>query len=125
MSKVLWLCCVLMLSASAVWAQSSANKAANLTNVAFKEIYAKDCLKNLARHLSLNLALDESLKDAKVSLQVSDVTLAQAMEIVLVMRGWRAKQKEDGTILVYADDAEARKRYEKYADWTHFSHDKK
>ena len=124
MSKVFLLGCVLMLSASAAWAQNAPAKAANLTNVAFKEISAKESLKNLARNLSLNVSFDESLADAKIHLEVSDVTLAQAIEIILVMRGWRAKQKEDGTILVYADDAATRKRYEKYPDWTHRSQDK-
>jgi hypothetical protein len=119
MSKVFLLACVLMLCATAAWAQNAPAKAATLTNISFKEISAKESLKNLARNLSLNIAFDESLTDAKISFQVSDVTLAQAMDIVLVMRSWRAKQKEDGTILVFADDATSRKRFENYQDWTH------
>ncbi len=125
MSKVFLLACVLMLSATAAWAQNAPAKAANLTNVVFKDISAKESLKNLARNLSLNVAFDESLTDAKIHLQVSDVTLAQAMEIVLVMRGWRAKQKEDGTIMVYFDDAAARKRLANLPDWSSSTYEKR
>ena len=50
-----------------------------ITNVTFKDIDMKECLKNLARSMSLNVIFDDSVKSQKIAIELTDVTLARAL----------------------------------------------
>jgi general secretion pathway protein D len=71
-------------------------------------------IENLARQLDLNIIFDESFKDvAKYSLSLNDVTLAKALDMVLLQNKLIFEQVDRRTILVYADNPQNRLRMEK------------
>ena len=122
MTRMLWaLCFTMLFCAPAIWAQNklvAGDDASKLTNVSFKEIYGKDAIANLARHLELKLQFDETLKSKKISFEMKDIRLTQALAITLVLQDWRARQLPDGVLLIIPDTEEARKRNAQYPDWS-------
>ena len=75
-------------------------------------------IKNLGRQLALNVVFDESVKvRSKVRMELKDVTVAAALQIVFVQKDLRACWTEDNTILVYADTPELRERFAQYKLW--------
>ncbi|MGH9767895.1 MAG: hypothetical protein ACREAB_10720 [Blastocatellia bacterium] len=71
-------------------------------------------IQNLARQLGLNVIFDESFKDnTKFSLSLSDVTLAKALDLVLMQNKLLFEQADRRTIVIYADNQANRQRLEK------------
>jgi general secretion pathway protein D len=71
-------------------------------------------IENLARQLGLNVIFDESFKDNnKYSLALNDVTLARALDMVLLQNRLIFEQPDRRTIVIYADNPQNRQRMEK------------
>jgi general secretion pathway protein D len=69
---------------------------------------------NLAYQLNLNVIYDESFNDkGKFSLSLNDVTLANALDMVLLQNKLTFEQIDRRTIVVYADNQNNRQRLEK------------
>src|SRR5215510_3343514 len=69
---------------------------------------------NLARQLGLNVLFDESFKDTnKFSLSLNDVTLAKALDMLLVQTKHIFEPLDRRTIMIYADNQQNRARLEK------------
>src|SRR5215468_6622099 len=69
---------------------------------------------NLARQLGLNVLFDESFKDTnKFSLSLNDVTLAKALDMLLVQTKHIFEPLDRRTIMIYADNQVNRTRLEK------------
>ncbi|MGH9845043.1 MAG: type II secretion system protein GspD [Blastocatellia bacterium] len=74
----------------------------------------KVVIENLARQLGINVIFDESFKDAgKYSLTLNDVTLAKALDMVLLQNKLIFEQPDRRTIVIYADNPQNRLRMEK------------
>jgi general secretion pathway protein D len=74
----------------------------------------KVVIENLARQLNLNVIFDESFKDsAKYSLTLSDVTLAKALDMILLQNKLIFEQPDRRAIVIYADNPQNRQRMEK------------
>src|SRR5262245_25228465 len=74
-------------------------------------------IKTLCKQLSLTVIFDESVKDTKVHLEMSDVTIEEAIQVVLAQKSLRACWTGEKELLVYPDTEELRKRYDVYLQW--------
>ncbi|MCI0387482.1 MAG: hypothetical protein MOB07_01755 [Acidobacteria bacterium] len=69
---------------------------------------------NLARQLGLNVLFDESFKDmSRFTFSLNDVTLAKALDMLLVQTKHIFEQLDRRTIMIYADNQGNRQRLEK------------
>lgn len=86
-----------------------------LQRVEYKEgTSLKLVIENMARMLNLNVVFDESFKDNnKFSLALSDVTLAKAMDILMLQSKLIFEQADRRTLIVYADNPTNRQRLER------------
>jgi general secretion pathway protein D len=76
----------------------------------------KVVIDNLAHHLNLNVIFDDSFVDkGKFSLSLNDVTLADALDMVLMQNKLTFEQVDRRTIVVYTDNQANRQRLEKLA----------
>ncbi|MEP7343237.1 MAG: secretin N-terminal domain-containing protein [Acidobacteriota bacterium] len=71
-------------------------------------------IENLARLLNLNVVFDDSFKDtSKFSLSLNEVTLAKAMDILLMQNKLIFELADRRTLVVYADNQPNRQRLER------------
>jgi general secretion pathway protein D len=71
-------------------------------------------IENLANQLNLNVIFDDSFTDkGKFSLSLNDVTLANALDMVLMQNRLTFEQVDRRTVFVYADTPVNRQRLEK------------
>lgn len=80
--------------------------------ISFKETKFKSVVSNLGRQLELNVVFDESVKDTPVTIELTDVTIAKALDIIFKTYKFSFEQVDHRTILVYADNATNRPRFE-------------
>lgn len=96
-----------------------ANKARSKGDVAQtikfdRETSFKLAVSSLARQLGLNVVFDDSVKDSeKVALELQDVSLAKALDILLLQKKHTFEQVDRRTIFVYPDNGTNRPRFEK------------
>jgi hypothetical protein len=62
--------------------------------------------------LDLNVVFDESVKDSPVTIELNEVTMAKALDIILKIYKYSFEQVDNRTILVYADNPTNRPRFE-------------
>lgn len=86
-----------------------------IQRIEFKEATSlKLVIENLARQLNLNVIFDESFKDNnKFSLSLNDITLAKALDLLLLQGKLIFEQVDRRAIVVYADTLANRQRLEK------------
>lgn len=78
-------------------------------------------IENLSRQLGLNVIFDDSFKDsAKFSLTLTDVTLAKALDLVLLQSKHIFEPADRRTIVIYADNQANRQRLERLLVKTFF-----
>src|SRR5262245_9421344 len=76
---------------------------------------------NLARQLGLNVLFDDSFKDVnRFSFSLNDVTLARALDMLLIQTKLCFEQLDRRTIMIYADGMGNRQRLEKLLIKTFF-----
>ena len=85
-----------------------------LQQIKFKEgTSLKLVIANLASQLNLNVIFDESFKDTnKFSFSLTDVTLAKALDLLLLQNKLIFVQVDRRTIMIYADNPANRQRLE-------------
>jgi general secretion pathway protein D len=82
--------------------------------VTFKDTQFKAVVGTLGKQLGLNVVFDESIKDTqKVTVDLQDVTLAKALDIIMMQQKATFEQVDRRTIFVYADNGTNRPRFEK------------
>lgn len=85
-------------------------------DIIFKDIEFKDCVKNLARSLDLNVLFDESVRvQGKIQVELRGVTMAKAFDLILMQNKMTFEQVDRKTILVYADNTQTRQKFERAA----------
>jgi hypothetical protein len=103
------------------WAQKAAPPQTEklvLQDVTFKDVEAKDAIKNIGRTLKVNVVFDESVRvQGKLDLELREVTLEAALKIIMIQNKLRASWIEDNTIMVYADNAQLRQRFQEFKTW--------
>ncbi len=86
-----------------------------VTSVEFKEGSSlKMAITSLARQLGLNVVFDETFKDnPRFGLSLQNVTLAKALDIILIQNKLTFEQLDRRTILIYQDNQPNRQRMER------------
>nr|MDQ3013989.1 STN domain-containing protein [Acidobacteriota bacterium] len=86
-------------------------------NVVFKDSSQKAALAVLGKQLGLNVIFDDNVKEGKINIELTDVTLKAAMKIIFVQQRLQARLIEDKTIIIFPDNETIRRRYEQYKAW--------
>ena len=81
-------------------------------SINFKEAKLKTVVTNLGKQLGLNVVFDESIKDTQVSIDLNDVTVSRALDIIFKTYKCSFEQVDRRTILVYTDNPTNRPRFE-------------
>src|SRR5262245_47140403 len=83
------------------------------TNVKFTGTQLKSAIKTLTEPLKLNVVFDDSIRNDPVTMQMNDVTVARALDIVLMQKKLAFEQVDRRTIFIYPDNVNNRPRFEK------------
>lgn len=95
-------------------ASTSAPRQADLMqNIVYREMGFKTLASQLARQLGLNVIMDESVKDAKVALNLENTTTAKALDYLLLMSKHAFEQIDRRTLFIYQDNPTNRQRFER------------
>lgn len=91
------------------------NRSEVMQKIEYKEgTSLKLVLDSMARLLNLNLVFDESVKDTnKFSISLNEVSLAKALDILMLQNKLIFEQADRRTLIVYADNAPNRQRLER------------
>src|SRR5215468_4164820 len=85
--------------------------------ITFQNILAKAAISVLGKQMDLNVLFDETVREDRLSIELTDVTLEQALKIILEEKKLQARIMEDKTIIVFPDNEAKRKKYEQYELW--------
>ena len=108
----------LLLVISSGWAQTSEQKK-NASHIEFTDMPLKMVIKNLAKQLKFNVVFDDSFRDIpKYSLELEDVTLESAMNIILVQNKLSARMIEEHTLFISLDQEAIQSRLAAYPKWS-------
>lgn len=93
--------------------------------IAFQNILSKAAIAVVGKQMGLIVEFDETVKDDRLSIELTDVTLEQALKIILEEKKLQARIMEEKTIIVFPDNEAKRKKYEQYELWPPKSDEKK
>jgi hypothetical protein len=85
--------------------------------ISFQNILSKAAIAVVGKQMGLIVEFDETVKEDRLSIELTDVTLEQAMKIILESKKLQARIMEEKTIIVFPDNEAKRKKYEQYALW--------
>lgn len=88
-----------------------------MQNVAFKDAPQKSVINTLGKQLDINVVFDDSVKDAKVNIELQNVTLKAALRIVLIKQRLEARYLDDKTIIVFPENEASREKYKEHNPW--------
>jgi general secretion pathway protein D len=83
------------------------------TDIKYVGIPFKQVIKSLADPLRLNVVFDDSIRNDPVTVEVKDVTIATALDIVLMQKKCAFEEVDRRTIFIYPDNTNNRPRFEK------------
>src|SRR5262245_58214998 len=83
------------------------------TNVKFAGTALKQAIKSLTEPLKLNVVFDDSIRNDPVTIEMNDVTVSRALDIVLMQKKLAFEQVDRRTIFIYPDNVNNRPRFEK------------
>src|SRR5215470_12073185 len=83
------------------------------TNVKFTGTQLKQAIKTLTEPLKLNVVFDDSIRNDPVTIEMNDVTVSRALDIVLMQKKLAFEQVDRRTIFIYPDNVNNRPRFEK------------
>lgn len=90
------------------------NRDAVQNNISFtRGAKFKTVMTTLGKQLGLNVVFDDSVKDEEVVVDLTDVSLAKAFDIILMMKKHTFEQIDRRTIIIYPDNPTNKPRYEK------------
>src|SRR5262249_11305673 len=84
----------------------------------FKRLSVKTAINAVGKQLNLKVVYDDMVKDSdKLTLELEDVSLEQALKIFLVAKRLQARILEENTIIVFPDNEANVQRYGQYELW--------
>ena len=89
----------------------------DLAKVTFRSMRLKFAISTLGNQMKLNTVFDDQVKDDPLTIELNDVTLKQALEIILVAKKLQARIIEEKTIIIFPDNETNRRLYEQYELW--------
>jgi type II secretory pathway component HofQ len=111
-----------------LWSANSKPQASRLRQskpISFQNILSKAAIAVVGRQMGLIVEFDETVKEDRLSIELTDVTLEQALKIILEEKKLQARFMEEKTIIVFPDNEAKRKKYEEYELWPPKSDEKK
>jgi type II secretory pathway component HofQ len=93
--------------------------------ISFQNILSKAAIAVVGKQMGLIVEFDETVKEDRLSIELTDVTLEQALKIILEEKKLQARFMEEKTIIVFPDNEAKRKKYEQYELWPPKSDGKK
>lgn len=111
-----------------LWPANSKPRASRLRYgkpISFQNILSKAAIAVVGREMGLIVEFDETVKEDRLSIELTDVTLEQALKIILEEKKLQARFMEEKTIIVFPDNEAKRKKYEQYELWPPKSDGKK
>jgi type II secretory pathway component GspD/PulD (secretin) len=113
----LLLCCSISAFAQSA-PESQRSRQKDLTDVTFHTIPVKVAIDALGSQLNLNVIFDDAVKDSDtLTIMLKDVTIEQAIKIVLVAKRLQARIIEEKKIIVFPDHEANRQKYGQYELW--------
>ena len=85
--------------------------------ITFQNILAKAAISVLGKQMGLDVVFDETVKEDRLTIELTDVTLEQALKIILEEKKLQARIIEEKSIIVFPDNEAKRKKYEQYELW--------
>jgi type II secretory pathway component HofQ len=107
----LLLCCSL-----SAFAQSSSERQ-ELTRIAFNNTPVKAAISTLIKQTDLNVVFGDIVKEDRLTIELNDVSIEQALKIFFVAKRLQARLIEEKTILVFPDNETNHRRYGQYELW--------
>jgi general secretion pathway protein D len=84
------------------------------TTVQYEKTSLRLVISNIARQLGLNIVFDETFRDNQnYSISLSNVTLAKALDIILIQNKFTFEMLDRRTLLIYQDNPTNRGRFER------------
>ena len=83
-----------------------------VTSITFRQTKLKNIIINLSRPLGLNVVFDESIKDSLTDVDLQEVSMAKALDIIFKANKLAFEQVDRRTILVYPDNPANRPKFE-------------
>ena len=85
--------------------------------ITFQNILAKAAISVVGKQMGIDVVFDETVKEDRLTIELTDVTLEQALKIILEEKKLQARIIEEKTIIVFPDNEAKRKKYEQYELW--------
>ncbi|HKQ79764.1 MAG TPA: STN domain-containing protein [Blastocatellia bacterium] len=85
--------------------------------VSFQNILSKAAIAVVGKRMGLVVEFDITVKEDRLSIELTDVTLEQALKIILEEKKLQARFMEEKTIIVFPDNEANRKKYAEYGLW--------
>ena len=112
----LLLCCSISPFAQAPSEPQDSGKK-DLIKVAFGNTPVKSAISTLGKQMGLNIVFDDAVKNDRLTIELNDVTIEQAVEIILVAKNLQARIIEEKTIIIAPDNETCRYYYKQYELW--------
>lgn len=101
------------------WAQINelTKKGGETYQVTFKDVPMKSLIGTFGKEMGLEVIIDDSVPDAKVSVDMQDVTIEAALKAILAQQHLQARLMSARTMVIFPDAESARQRFAGYAIW--------
>lgn len=88
--------------------------------IIFRNQELEDIIRNLAQQIELNVVFDSQFRSRKISYELRNVTLAQALDTILVSNGLFFEPLNDNTLVIAPDNAANRTRLQQMSVQTFY-----
>jgi type II secretory pathway component HofQ len=92
-------------------------KEVSTQNVVFKNASLKSALAVLVKQFGIEVIFDETIKESRISIELTDVTLKAAVKTILNEHHLQARLIEEKKVIIFLDNEANRKLYEKDKVW--------
>lgn len=79
-----------------------------------KDLMLKSAVASIGKTLGLNMIFDESVKDARFSIDLQDVSYARALDLIFLQNKLTFEVVDRKTIFIYADNPTNKQRFERF-----------
>ena len=77
----------------------------------------KSAISTLGKQMGLNIVFDDAVKNDRLTIELNDVTIEQALKTILEEKKLQARIIEDKTIIIAPDNETNRYYYKQYELW--------
>ncbi|MBO0857803.1 MAG: STN domain-containing protein [Chloracidobacterium sp.] len=103
-----------------LWPSKSKPQASRLRQtkpIIFQNILTKAAIAVVGKQMGLIVEFDETVREDRISVEMTDVTLEHALKIILEEKKLQARFMDEKTIIVFPDNEANHKKYEQLDLW--------